>query len=1135
MKANKIYGTKTSLNFASRTVSRGFQAIVCAVLPVLFVSWDSTATVAPSGYFPERVPYITSNTEPANTVVDIYSFETGRTTQAIVRSGQGSAGGALISREVAEALGWGGRANGRISVSTPLNSSISEAPSSAAASSRFSDIRDGRSFSGDPDYDSRAFVRENALTRRRETSAGDRYQTAAAPQDTPVAPKSEPDISYSAVPNTISAPPIPVKPVFIVMPPPGGPVASPTIENLPQIIPEPKQETIPVTTPQTAASAPPLSSAIGELKNPSPLTSGPDVVLTLPNPQERNVINENRTPVASSSHITPSSHITKEDSVPQNQPAQTTIQETAMPVLPEITPSPPQPVNITPLLLDYPRLTAVEPNQTATKPGTTQPVEAFEEKPLVASNAPASPVQQLEIPPIPQFAPSVSPVELRADYPPLVAAASEQAQKGNDGAYSGLEIPPIPQFAPSVSPVELRADYPPLVSAIPEPAQTKAQTAQVPEAAQAAQNEFPANTVLETPPVYQIFPETSALPVGLPETPYQVPATAGTAGTVKNEPSSPITGSGIDSTPAYTADAGIPQSQGLGANADANGAQLSAAPQPSKEAFTPLQESPGIEFAEALAYPRTPQDVYKKEDAINIDEPTTGFTPSPTGQPNTFPSSNLAQSGGYMPDSGLPPTGYGPVPPFPYTAGSSGQDVYKKEDAINIEPPAGFTPSPTGQPNTYPSSNLAQSGGYAPASDFPYTGSTGNFDNIEELSPGIEPAYSESIAAFPQPKYDSIYKDMPQSLSDNADAAAGTPQLSKEVFTPLQESPGIDFAEALAYPRSPQDVYKKEDAINIEPAAGLMPVAAEQKPDTGINAPSEQKKATDEIQAGWNDWDGESPEYLDTLFFAEKKLDGEPQDVPSWMALQEDVQPQKNDIAVAGEIPDSSGFRNTPNNKDSIPIRDMPMLGKVADEPSTEIAAMPESTEHPSEIAVLHEYTGVNPGVNPNPIKGGIPIKEEIPASAGKVADAEQEIMPLWLDEDNKSEIAALEPLYELADANTHGGFVSSEDNPIPLPFSSFDMAMSVDAQPYPDERGTPLLDAKYMEAGVETPRTIAPQRTEVESAVTKPEVDKNIAASEKDTAIASIPLSSNEGDFLYPNEGNLFYTNEENAQSAWN
>ncbi|MDR2601661.1 MAG: hypothetical protein LBC53_04325, partial [Spirochaetaceae bacterium] len=238
---------------------------------LLSASWEGSSAIAPEGELPERGFYVSSNSFPINTVVDIVNLETGRTIQAIVRTSQNAPGGiVLLSRDAADALGISNRSNGRIRLNPPPE---------AIAFSRFTD---GRSFSGDPDYDTRAFVRENALTRRGNTVYPRDSFSQDAPYSQPV-PKIQqeetPDISKSAVPSIISAPPTPVSPVVIVMPPPGPPAAASAPAaaepNLPKAI-------------ESAQTAPP--STILEIPSPKPLQSGAEVIVALPNPQERPVI-----------------------------------------------------------------------------------------------------------------------------------------------------------------------------------------------------------------------------------------------------------------------------------------------------------------------------------------------------------------------------------------------------------------------------------------------------------------------------------------------------------------------------------------------------------------------------------------------------------------------------------------------------------------------------------------------------------------------------------------------------------------------------------------------------------------------------------------------------------------------------
>jgi hypothetical protein len=132
--------------------------IACNLLIVLILFssassfWEGSSSADTYYVLPERGLYVASNSFPLHTVVDIVNLETGKTIQAIVVDNYSSPGNAVtLSRDAAEALGMGSRSSGRIRISPRSDSEA------------FSPFADGRSFSGDPDYDPKAFVRENTL------------------------------------------------------------------------------------------------------------------------------------------------------------------------------------------------------------------------------------------------------------------------------------------------------------------------------------------------------------------------------------------------------------------------------------------------------------------------------------------------------------------------------------------------------------------------------------------------------------------------------------------------------------------------------------------------------------------------------------------------------------------------------------------------------------------------------------------------------------------------------------------------------------------------------------------------------------------------------------------------------------
>ncbi|MDR0409088.1 MAG: hypothetical protein LBH18_01625, partial [Spirochaetaceae bacterium] len=179
-------------------------------------SWEGASTPDFYGALPERGFYVATNSFPRNTVVDIVNLETGKTIQAIVVDNPSSISenAVILSRDAAEAIGMGTRSSVRIRISPPADSVA------------FSPFSDGRSFSGDPDYDPKAFVRAYALPVETD---------AVAP---PPTTKEE-----SSVPPPVKIIPDPVKDT--------GPVQikkeeSPSAPPSVKIIPDPVKNTGPV-------------------------------------------------------------------------------------------------------------------------------------------------------------------------------------------------------------------------------------------------------------------------------------------------------------------------------------------------------------------------------------------------------------------------------------------------------------------------------------------------------------------------------------------------------------------------------------------------------------------------------------------------------------------------------------------------------------------------------------------------------------------------------------------------------------------------------------------------------------------------------------------------------------------------
>jgi hypothetical protein len=258
--------------------------IACNLLIVLILFssassfWEGASSADMSSTLPERGIYVASSSFPRHTVVDIVNLETGKTIQAIVVDNYSSPGNAVVlSRDAAEALGMGNRSSVRVRISLPSDSEA------------FSPFADGRSFSGDPDYDPKAFVRENTLPKETQAIVSplarrdERYpstpppvtiipdpvkvpvQIAPAPVEAvPEAPKTE--MAQADLPSTTYPLLPPTEPMPFFMPPP-LPTAvfvedeNPTIEMAQELPSEPAQLEMPSTV-TPAPSAPELSMFI---------------------------------------------------------------------------------------------------------------------------------------------------------------------------------------------------------------------------------------------------------------------------------------------------------------------------------------------------------------------------------------------------------------------------------------------------------------------------------------------------------------------------------------------------------------------------------------------------------------------------------------------------------------------------------------------------------------------------------------------------------------------------------------------------------------------------------------------------------------------------------------------------------
>jgi hypothetical protein len=211
---------RTGKKIKNKIISAVLIAASLTALTGASAVWEGVGALAPVGALPERGFYISSNSYPKNTVVDVINLETGQTIQAIVQYSQNTPGGlVLLSRDAAGAIGVPESTTGRIRI-TSTNDSV--------ANSLFFDGRDGRSFSGDPDFDPRAAVRSYALPNDASS-----YRPSATPPPYSIIGESRKDIpgpvpsaSVAAapfadtMPSIVSSPPLPLDPIVINMPPP---------------------------------------------------------------------------------------------------------------------------------------------------------------------------------------------------------------------------------------------------------------------------------------------------------------------------------------------------------------------------------------------------------------------------------------------------------------------------------------------------------------------------------------------------------------------------------------------------------------------------------------------------------------------------------------------------------------------------------------------------------------------------------------------------------------------------------------------------------------------------------------------------------------------------------------------------
>ncbi|MDR1470542.1 MAG: hypothetical protein LBT00_14775 [Spirochaetaceae bacterium] len=202
---------------------------------------DGAASVALQGALPDTGFFAASNSFSRNTAVNVTNLDNGKTTQVIIAKGlEASEYGFLLtlSHDAANAIGIYGRDIGRVRVSLPTSS---------PAFSRYSD---GRSFSGDPDYDPRAFVRSNSVpipdttpSQEPQQGQGTAYSETVQPFHTytgnpassvpaTTMPLSEAVALQSAPPNVVSVPPTPIDPLTIVLPPVSQAIPNQTVARV---------------------------------------------------------------------------------------------------------------------------------------------------------------------------------------------------------------------------------------------------------------------------------------------------------------------------------------------------------------------------------------------------------------------------------------------------------------------------------------------------------------------------------------------------------------------------------------------------------------------------------------------------------------------------------------------------------------------------------------------------------------------------------------------------------------------------------------------------------------------------------------------------------------------------------------
>jgi hypothetical protein len=157
---------------------------------------DGAAAIALQGDLPDTGFFAESNSFSRNSTINVTNLDNGKTVQVVVAKGLEASGyGFLLtlSRDAADAIGIYGRDVGRIRVTLPIGSSA------------FSRFNDGRSFSGDPDYDPRAFVRSNLIPFSSSTLGQEPVQQG---QGTAYSETVQPFHTYTPAPDNsdVSAP-----------------------------------------------------------------------------------------------------------------------------------------------------------------------------------------------------------------------------------------------------------------------------------------------------------------------------------------------------------------------------------------------------------------------------------------------------------------------------------------------------------------------------------------------------------------------------------------------------------------------------------------------------------------------------------------------------------------------------------------------------------------------------------------------------------------------------------------------------------------------------------------------------------------------------------------------------------------